>query len=341
MAPSVSVVIPTYNRGAYIERSVRSVLDELAADDELIVVDDGSQDDTAARLQKFSGRITVLRGDHRGAGCARNLGIAHATKELVGFLDSDDVWLPGKLEIQRRLLASRPGLLFVFGDFCVQDRDGIVHRRFLGRWPRVESSWKEDAHTSFMYSSVASLPSGVSDFRVVEADFYSLQLTGFYILTNTLVVRRTEAGDSLHFDEDLVTYEDLECFYRLARRGQGAFMDVEVACQFDHSDGRLSHVAGLQKLDARLLLTRRHWGQDEKFLAQHSARYERAVDALLCTKAGHLVSRGRTREARRVLGEASQAPGRLRLVAWMPGWLAVLGISLVRVLKRLVRGFSA
>ena len=98
--PLVSVVIPVHNRAGLVTRAVYSVLGQSFRDFELIVVDDGSDDDTAEVLGNFDDKITVLCQSNRGVSAARNLGIRHAKGELVAFLDSDDEWLPQKLERQ-------------------------------------------------------------------------------------------------------------------------------------------------------------------------------------------------------------------------------------------------
>jgi len=329
-----SVIIPTYNRAAYLERAIRSVLDQLLEGDELIVVDDGSDDDTPRVLSAFAGRIIVLQGAHRGAGQARNLGIARARNELVAFLDSDDLWLPNKLQLQRQLMAARPELLYSFGNFEVQFSDGSLHRRFLDRWPRDCATLHDGLGPAHPYSSFASLPTGTADFAVFDADFYSLQLTGFYILTDTLVVRRTAAGDALAFADDLPTYEDLECFYRLARRGRGVLLDVEMARQFEHRDGRLSDYPGLKKLDARLVLLQRHWGRDDGFQGSQGERYRAVLESLLRQKAGHLISQGRNIEARETLRTVAECPLSLRVLAGMPPMVTKAGLRLYRSLRR-------
>jgi len=106
-SPLFSIVIPTYNRAAYIEMAVRSALNQMISGDELIVVDGGSQDETVEILKTFDDRILILHGAHGGAGRARNLGIEKARNELVVFLDSDDTGLPGKLQLQRVLMEAR------------------------------------------------------------------------------------------------------------------------------------------------------------------------------------------------------------------------------------------
>ena len=101
----VSVVIPTYNRADLLARALDSVLAQTRPPDEIIVVDDGSSDDTAARVLEYGGRVRLLRQSHRGVSAARNRGIAESRGEWIALLDSDDEWLPRKLECQLQRLA--------------------------------------------------------------------------------------------------------------------------------------------------------------------------------------------------------------------------------------------
>ncbi|HEX6928802.1 MAG TPA: glycosyltransferase family 2 protein, partial [Gammaproteobacteria bacterium] len=105
---NISVVMPAYNLAAYIEASVNSALRQTWRDFELIVVDDGSSDETAAiveRLAADDSRIRLLRSDgNLGGAGARNLGLARARGRYVAFLDGDDLWHPGKLERQLDVL---------------------------------------------------------------------------------------------------------------------------------------------------------------------------------------------------------------------------------------------
>jgi glycosyltransferase involved in cell wall biosynthesis len=93
----VSAVIPTHNHGALVPDAVESALAQTWPRVEVIVVDDGSTDDTLARLGRFEGRITVIRQEHLGPAVARNAGIRASRGEWVGFLDSDDLWMPEKI----------------------------------------------------------------------------------------------------------------------------------------------------------------------------------------------------------------------------------------------------
>jgi len=98
--PLVSVVIPVFNRESFIERAVNSVLNQTYWNFELIVVDDGSTDNTVKRLKNYVDNIKILYQSNKGVSAARNLGVKFSKGKYIAFLDSDDEWLPEKLEKQ-------------------------------------------------------------------------------------------------------------------------------------------------------------------------------------------------------------------------------------------------
>jgi glycosyltransferase involved in cell wall biosynthesis len=102
----VSVIIPTYNRSRRVREAVTSVLAQKGIAFEVIVVDDGSEDDTAAVLEAFGSAIRTVEQSHGGVSSARNTGIRAAAGEWLAFLDADDLWLPGKLRTQMEFLGA-------------------------------------------------------------------------------------------------------------------------------------------------------------------------------------------------------------------------------------------
>lgn len=328
--PRFSVVIPTYNRAAFIGRALESVLRQTQPGDEVIVVDDGSSDDTPRVLEEFQGRIVTIRTAQGGPGKARNLGVERARNELVAFIDADDEWLPRKLDIQRAFMAHRPGVLYCFTNFQVEDRRGHIHHRYLDRWPREHQTWEEALGPAFAFSSLALLPDGLYDFSVFTGDLQRWQLSGLYVLTDTLVVRREQAGDALHFAEDVPAGDDLECFFRLARRGPAAFLDIETARQCDHGIGRMSQTDSLDKIDARIRLVERFWGTDAQFRERHGDVYQRALQELEEQRIKALLASGRNQEARDALARLEHHPWGLELLARLPASLILLALQLRR-----------
>ncbi len=107
---SVSVVIPTFNSASWVTQAIDSVLTQTSPPDEIIVVDDGSTDDTRSRLAPYRDRVRYVHQENRGVAAARNRGIAASTGDMIAFLDADDIWHPRKLELQLQAMTDHPGL---------------------------------------------------------------------------------------------------------------------------------------------------------------------------------------------------------------------------------------
>ncbi|WP_293091859.1 glycosyltransferase [Moorena sp. SIOASIH] len=125
MIPQVSVIIPSYNCDRYITEAVESALNQEACSYEVVVIDDGSTDQTRSVLQPYRGRIRYIYQENQGVSLARNHGIKLANGEFVAFLDADDFFLPGKLAAQLAVFEAQPHL-------------GIVH----SGWYRVDAQGK-------------------------------------------------------------------------------------------------------------------------------------------------------------------------------------------------------
>src|SRR5437879_1424517 len=111
--PAVSIITPAYNAEPYLAETVRSVLAQTFGDFEMIIVDDGSTDGTAAVAQRFAegdSRIRVVRQRNAGISGARNTAMAQAKAPIFALLDSDDIWFPNYLDEQLRLLSESPGV---------------------------------------------------------------------------------------------------------------------------------------------------------------------------------------------------------------------------------------
>ena len=127
-APQVSVIIPVYNGAATIGRAVASVFAQTFTDFEVVIVDDGSTDDTPAVLAAFGDRIRVIRQPNRGFPAARNAAIAASRGDLIALIDHDDEWFPRKLELNVAALQSSPGAVLVYSDLVVVNETGETSR---------------------------------------------------------------------------------------------------------------------------------------------------------------------------------------------------------------------
>jgi len=110
----ISAIITTFNCEAYLGQAIESVLNQTLLPDEIIIVDDGSSDASAELVRRYGQRILYLWQANRGPGAARNLGVRVSRGDLLAFLDSDDLWLPRKLELQKAVLDKNSEIDLVF-----------------------------------------------------------------------------------------------------------------------------------------------------------------------------------------------------------------------------------
>ena len=127
--PLVSVVIPNYNGAEFLDESIRSVLNQNYPKLELIVVDDGSTDESLLILQKYDTKIELIRQSNKGSAAARNAGINVANGEFIALLDADDIWEENKISIQMKLIESENyDLVYCSGQqFDAHIRNGQIH----------------------------------------------------------------------------------------------------------------------------------------------------------------------------------------------------------------------
>ncbi len=184
-SPLFSVLIDTYNYGQYIEEAVRSVLqqDFPAEQREILVVDDGSTDDTEKRLEKFGDAIRYLKKANGGQASAFNLGVQHARGEFIALLDADDVWLPNKLSRMHQAFLEQPDA-------------GMAYHR-LYQWTE-KGSESGELSTGGHFIAVSG--------RVPESRFWLLCYP--MMQTSSLVFRRQAMQDLLPVPEVLRTQAD-------------------------------------------------------------------------------------------------------------------------------------
>jgi glycosyltransferase involved in cell wall biosynthesis len=127
--PAVSVVLPVYNQEKLLARAIESVFAQTFSDWELIVIDDGSTDRSRQIAESFGSRVQVLTQANSGPYVARNLALSRAQGEFVAFIDSDDIWLPHRLESQLTLIQSKQNVGLVFGDAVMIDYSSSARRK--------------------------------------------------------------------------------------------------------------------------------------------------------------------------------------------------------------------
>ena len=139
-APLVSVLIPSYNRADTIVECVHSALRQTYNNIEVIVVDDGSTDETVALLPEFDGAITIIRQTNSGQSAATRVAMQHATGELIAFLDSDDLWKDDKVAKQVAVLLANPDVAAVHTDAEEFVTLGENHMSYVNLHSRLRSA---------------------------------------------------------------------------------------------------------------------------------------------------------------------------------------------------------
>lgn len=159
--PVISVIVPVFNGESYLAEALQSILEQDYRPLQVLVVDDGSTDQSAA-LAETTPDVQVLRKEHSGLAATLNHGIAQATGALLAFLDADDLWLPGKLTCQVAALQNDPTLDMVFchiRQFRVAPGNGRIERVFSPAQPGVAKTGMMIWHSSF--NKVGGFPEGV------------------------------------------------------------------------------------------------------------------------------------------------------------------------------------
>jgi glycosyltransferase involved in cell wall biosynthesis len=327
---AISVVIPTYNRSNLVLRAVNSALQQCTLGDEVIVIDDGSSDNTPIILEPLLGMIRYFRVPNAGVSAARNFGIKQAINPLIAFLDDDDEWLSNKILLQRQLMELRSDVLFSFTNFENQFSDGQRESHGIFNWGQIEQSWEKIIGPGVPYSTIAELPDGISDFNAYIGNIYLSQLADDYVLPSTLLVRKS-AGDELYFPEDLSFCESWACSSRLAHAGAVAYLDFDASRQHGHAGPRLTDVPMEVQARSRIKVLERQWGSDADFLSNEKKRYEQRLDRERLLLIKELITKGQNRTARMELHKMkASAPLHYRFLASMPDFASLFTLNIMR-----------
>lgn len=211
--PNISVIIPTYNRGGYITTAIKSVLAQSYHNYEVIVVDDGSTDNTKEVLQPYMNSIIYIFQQNKGVSAARNAGLRASNGQYIMFLDSDDYIAERAINEQITALESAPDAGWAYSKVLVLDEQKNV----LNTYPPKD-----------ILDRYGKYPEGY----IFEELFIKHEN---FLPINAVVSRKTAIGNQL-FDENLVGYEDWDFWVRLAANYKAKFIDEVLAFVIRHSN---------------------------------------------------------------------------------------------------------
>lgn len=223
MKPKLSIIIPTYNRAHYISTSVDSALAQTFKDREVIVVDDGSTDNTREVVSKYGDKVKYIYQDNMGPPGAMNTGVRNSTGEYYIIFGDDDALMPDMAEKQIKVLDDNPDVAFVCSGIHFVDVNGEIYK------------------TS-------------KDGRYREKSFKSLLFDNFVWHLST-AVRRSMSEDVGHFDEELQTTHDHDLWIRLSIKHRFEYTDLPLA-KFRRHPGNFSKTLGLHLEDHLAILNK-------------------------------------------------------------------------------------
>lgn len=209
--PTLSVIIPTFNRAKYLDKAIESVLAQTYDDYEIVVIDDGSTDDTREILEPYIDQIRYLYQENAGVSAARNAGVKEAKGEWIAFLDSDDMWLPHKLACQMEYINDS------ISKVCFTD---VVHIQ-KGEIIKYSDVKKSIA----IQGEILSEP-----FDLILDDSRKLYV-------QTMVIKRELLCEVGNFDENFVVAEDTQLIFKLAFKTPFAYIS-EPLVVINRSDER-------------------------------------------------------------------------------------------------------
>lgn len=315
----VSAIVPAYNAALFLGEALGSVQSQTAAPAEVIVVDDGSTDETAALAEQT--RVRVLRCPHQGLSATRNEGIRAASQPWIAFLDADDLWEPAKLESQWVAVQECPGVGMVFTDFSEFSASGILVNSFLSRRRNYRGVERTEVAPGVMCCKEESL----------RRQF----LKGNFIAPSTVLVRRDLLLQVSLFDTTLKRLEDRELWLRLLAVSRAAVVERPLMRSRLH-DSNMSHDA-LEMVLGALMVTDRVFASPGKY-PRGAVEHYRKEQPKLYLNAGRFAEE---------LGEIERARG-YYLASWRSGGglrpLTLAALShfprfVRRVVKAAVRSF--
>lgn len=359
-----SVVIPTYNRAPLLGQTIDSVLAQTLPPIEIIVVDDGSTDGTAAVVAKYGERVRYVATPNRGVAHARNVGMQEAAGDYLTFLDSDDLLYPYMLELESRVLRRYPDVGFVYAEMSGFDERGFFERFHLRRYH--ESAYRDPGigYDHLFSSSVRLrdadlLPPALSaedpsllDRRAYFGNIFDTYLTRLMLFTNNVLMRREVAARIGVRNEAVKYYEEFDYTLRMSRDYEVCFVDVPTY-KLRYHHGQISTTTRTdgkyvwaRKQQILLRVVKRHALSDPDYYRAHRSTIDATLANLHRAAAVPLmlINGGPgwryTRCARHYLARCRRY-GRSHLALWLltfaPGFLRRFGVTVAEHLSHATR----
>lgn len=242
----VSVIIPTYNCAEFLPSTIESVVDQSYTSVEIIVVDDGSTDDTKNILEPYLDKITYIYQNNQGVSAARNRGIQEIKGELVAFIDADDCWYKDKLKLQLEILNTHDDIIGVFSDFGIANEAGEVYSKTHVKhnyrvFATFNLDWQDIFSNKIILPNSSADKESHGDVEVYFGSMFRALFLGNFINTSSLILRKNAIEHYGVFNHERKTQEDYEFWLKIAKQENFAYIN----CPLLYSRRRANQLTSL------------------------------------------------------------------------------------------------
>lgn len=336
--PFVSVVIPAYNAGATLEATLQSLAVQLGPAFEVIVVDDGSTDDTWERLQQSDPPVRAIRQSNTGLAGARNRGLAEARGDYIALLDADDLCEPERLAVQLACLQAHPQMVLCCSDFSAFDREGPVSAAHAARYYGAIGAAPAGIHSLLPQRSTLQLRLGdrTEQIAVARGQAYEALAHGNFVHPPTIMFRRTLLDEVGEFDPTIGSMCDWDWIVRVARVGEIGFIERPLL-RYRLSEIQMSSARHRARAQPDILrVAERLLQRDPQLYRQERRHFDHALGRMCLNAADALVELDPAR-ARSLLWRAALRYHVLGPETWRVALKSVLPQGVVERLRTLRR----
>ena len=251
---TVSIILPTYNRAGYIRDAIESVLKQTYGNFKLMIVDDGSTDNTEQVVAPYLSdkRVRYMKQPNSGAAAARNYGLTVREGDFVAFIDSDDIWEPEKLGIQVSIMAALPQVVMVCSDFSAVTGSAIIERSHIRSYFMVLDEYNLQYDDIFVHVLERPIEGLAYGEKVYWGNIFRTMLLGNIMLTSTCLCRSSIFDSIGFFDTKYSTLEDYDLYLRISKAFQVALV-TQSLIRYRYSENQLSGEGYFEKLCINLI----------------------------------------------------------------------------------------
>lgn len=263
--PLLSIIIPTYNRAHLLKQALKSIQNQTFKDYEIIIVNDGSKDNTDEIVSQSELNINYIKQKNAGLNAARNVALKQARGKYIALLDDDDLWLDFKSGLQIKILEKYPHIAYIFSDFYIFNETNKLSNG-LQTWFQDQLNWDYvfDDYTNI--NNIIKVEKKNKIEKFYTGNIYFELLKNPLILPSTVIFRKSILKNELKFYEKDSLFGDWDFFARLAKNHLVGFIPFETTLNRSHVDDvRITKMPEIEQIKRRLDLIYRVWEKDEEF----------------------------------------------------------------------------